>query len=191
MLSSTTEETMTYYGAKDLAESFRTVRKNTIQIAQDIPEDKYSFKAAPEARTVEKLLTHIALASRFQYHINAIERLSSLENFDFMAWFQKMGAEEAKSRTKAEVIDLLTKEGEIWANFVAGTSEEFLSQLVTFPQGATPPAKTRFELFLAVKEHEMHHRAQLMLIERIVGIVPHLTRQMQERMTRRQQETQR
>jgi hypothetical protein len=28
----------------------------------------------------------------------------------------------------------------------------------------------------------MHHRAQLMLVERILGIVPHLTRQMQERL---------
>jgi len=32
-----------------------------------------------------------------------------------------------------------------------------------------------------VKEHEMHHRAQLMLIERVLGIVPHLTREMQAR----------
>jgi uncharacterized damage-inducible protein DinB len=37
-------------------------------------------------------------------------------------------------------------------------------------------------MVLGVKEHEMHHRGQLMLIERMVGIVPHLTRQMQERM---------
>jgi hypothetical protein len=28
----------------------------------------------------------------------------------------------------------------------------------------------------------MHHRAQLMLMERMLGIVPHLTRQMKERM---------
>jgi uncharacterized damage-inducible protein DinB len=35
---------------------------------------------------------------------------------------------------------------------------------------------------LSVKEHEMHHRAQLMLIERMLGITPHLTRRMQERM---------
>jgi uncharacterized damage-inducible protein DinB len=33
-----------------------------------------------------------------------------------------------------------------------------------------------------VKEHEMHHRGQLMLIERIIGIVPHLTREFQARM---------
>ena len=29
---------MNYYGAKELANSFRTVRKNTIQTAEDIPE---------------------------------------------------------------------------------------------------------------------------------------------------------
>src|SRR5688572_12500023 len=103
---------MTYYGARELAESFRTVRKNTIQIAQDIPEEKYSFAAAPDTRTVEKLLTHIALGYRFQYQINAVERLSNLEKFDFMALFQQMGAEEAKPRNKAGVIDLLEKEGE-------------------------------------------------------------------------------
>ena len=38
-------------------------------------------------------------------------------------------------------------------------------------------------MILSVKEHEMHHRGQLMLIERLVGIVPHLTREMQARMT--------
>ena len=37
-------------------------------------------------------------------------------------------------------------------------------------------------MLLGVKEHEMHHRAQLFLIERMVGIVPHLTRARQERM---------
>jgi hypothetical protein len=29
----------------------------------------------------------------------------------------------------------------------------------------------------------MHHRGQLMLIERIIGIVPHLTRDMQARIS--------
>jgi uncharacterized damage-inducible protein DinB len=45
----------------------------------------------------------------------------------------------------------------------------------------TPSGKSRFEMILGVKEHEMHHRGQLMLIERMLGIVPHLTRDMQAR----------
>ena len=30
---------MTYYGGRELADAFRTVRGNTIQIAEDIPEN--------------------------------------------------------------------------------------------------------------------------------------------------------
>ena len=51
---------MTYYGAKELADSFRTVRKNTILVAEDIPDSKYSYRAAPETRSVGELLFHIA-----------------------------------------------------------------------------------------------------------------------------------
>ena len=177
---------MNYYGAKELAESFRTVRKNTIQVAEDIPEDKYGFKAADDIRSVEKLLTHIALAPQFQLLIHG-DKLTTLEGFDFPARMQHMLAEEAKPRTKAQVIEMLRSGGEKWAAFVEGLSDDFLGQALTMPQGGTPPQRTRFDMILGVKEHEMHHRGQLMLIERIIGVVPHLTRQMQERMARQQQ----
>ena len=74
---------MNYYGAKELAESFRTVRKNTIQIAEDIPEDKYGFQATPETRTVAQLLTHIAISYKFQHQVHAKDRRSTLEGFRF------------------------------------------------------------------------------------------------------------
>jgi uncharacterized damage-inducible protein DinB len=171
-----------YYGAKDLAESFRTVRKNTITIAQEIPEDKYNFRAAPDLRTVAELLTHIALSYSFQYHVQAEKKLTTLEGFDFPAFLQRMIAQEKQPRTKEQIIELLRTSGETWATFVAGLSDEFLGEKVQMRQGMVPPAKTRFEMILSVKEHEMHHRGQLMVIERMIGIVPHMTRAMQERM---------
>jgi uncharacterized damage-inducible protein DinB len=174
---------MTYYGAKELAESFRTVRKNTILVAEDIPEDKYGFSPAKDLRTIEKLLTHIALSNRFQYRIHG-NKLTTMEGFNFPALMQELTAEEAQPRTKAEVIALLRTEGEKWATFVESCSDEFLGQAILMPPGGSPPQRTRFDMILSVKEHEMHHRGQLMLIERILGIVPHLTRQMQERMAR-------
>lgn len=178
---------MTYYGAKEMAESFRTVRKNTIQVAEDIPEDKYDFKAATDVRSVEKLLTHIVLATRFQYQIHAIEKRTTMEGFNFPALMQEIMAEEAKPRTKAQVIELLRSEGERWANFVSEVSDDFLAQVVMMPPGGTPPQRTRFDMISSVKEHEMHHRGQLMLIQRMIGVVPHLTRQMQQRMAQMQQ----
>ena len=173
---------MTYYGAQELAASFRTVRKNTVTIAEEIGEQHYGFRAAPDTRTVGQMLTHIAVVPRMQEQIHAGEHRSTLEGFDFPGVFGKILAEEQPQRSKQEVIALLRTEGDRVAAWLEGLSEEFLSQQVTMPSGMTPPTKTRFEMLLSVKEHEMHHRAQLMLIERMVGIVPHMTREMQSRM---------
>lgn len=173
---------MNYYGAQDMAESFRTVRKNTLTIASEIPESKYTFKATPETRSVAQLLTHIAVSFTFQHQIHAVERRTTLEGFDFPSLMQRLGAEEQQQRSKAQIIDLLGSNGEKWAEWVAGLSDDFLGQRVNMPAGMTPSSKTRFEMILGVKEHEMHHRGQLMLIERQIGIVPHLTREMQAHM---------
>ena len=48
------------YGTKEMADSFRTVRKNTIQVAQDIPDDKYGFRAAEGVMTIGEMLAHLA-----------------------------------------------------------------------------------------------------------------------------------
>jgi uncharacterized damage-inducible protein DinB len=172
---------LNYYGAKQLADSFRTVRKNTLAIAQDIPEEKYGFRPAPDTRSVGELLAHIAVSNGFQEQIHVQERRSTLAGFDFPALMQRLTAEEKKPRTKEQTIELLKTSGEKWAGWLEGLTDDFLGEQVAMPQGATPASRTRFDMILSVKEHEMHHRGQLMLIERIVGIVPHLTRDMQAR----------
>jgi len=58
---------MNYYGAKDLADGLRTVRKNTLIMAEEIPEDRYGFRAAPETRTVAHILTQSSGAPRLKH----------------------------------------------------------------------------------------------------------------------------
>ena len=171
---------MNHYGAKELAASFRTVRKNTILTAQDIPEEKYSFRPAPDTRSVAELLSHIALGFNFGFLIHK-ERRKNLDGINFLEMMQRMSAEEKAPRSKEQILELLRANGETWAGFVEGLSDDFLAERVELPAGAVPPSRSRFDMILSVKEHEMHHRGQLMLIERIIGIVPHLTRDMQAR----------
>lgn len=173
---------MHYYGAKDLAESFRTVRNNTLKIAEEIGEEHYGFKATPDTRTVAQILLHIGLGSQLQEHIHSVAKLKTLEGFDFMGFFAPLMADEQEPHTKIQILTLLNEQGEHFAHFLESLSDDFLGQHVSMPAGMTPSSKTRFEMILGVKEHEMHHRAQLMLMERMIGIVPHLTRQMQARM---------
>jgi len=180
---------MTYYGAKDLASNFSTVRKNTIIIAEDIGEQHYGFRPAPDVRTVAQSLVHIALAPSFQEQIHGVERRTTMEGFDFASRFQKLAAEEQKPRNKAQIIAFLREEGDRFTKWLEGLSDDFLAERVKFMPGMTPDSKTRFEMILGVKEHEMHHRGQLMLVERIIGVVPHLTREMQQRMAAMNQRT--
>ena len=174
---------MNYYGGKELAAAFRTVRKNTIQIAQDIPENRYDFKPAPDARTVSQTLAHIAFGSDIALHIHG-NRIDDLMKLNFPELMQKIAAEESKPRSKAEIIALLQSQGEKFASYLEGLREPFLAERVAMPPGADPASKSRFEMLLSPKEHEMHHRAQLMTLERMIGVVPHLTRQRQEQMAR-------
>ena len=172
---------MTYYGARELARSFRTVRDNTIKIAQEIPEEKYGFRPAEGCRSIAETLVHIAVMSRVSEQIHAVDHRSTLVGFDFFGFRDKLQAEVKAPRTKAQILELLRTEGEKYAKVLEGASEAFLGELVEYPEGMEPRVKSRFEMLIAPKEHEMHHRGQLMLIERMLGITPHLTRQMDER----------
>jgi uncharacterized damage-inducible protein DinB len=172
---------MNYYGSKELADGFRIVRKNTVVIAEEIGDQHYGFRAAPDTRTVAQMLVHIANSSKLQEHIHGVERRRTLEGFDFPGFMGRMIADEQVSRTKAQIVGMLREEGDRFARWLDGLSDEFLGERVSMPAGMTPPSKARFEMIMGVKEHEMHHRGQLMLIERMVGVVPHLTREMQAR----------
>jgi uncharacterized damage-inducible protein DinB len=168
------------YDAKDLGRSFRTVRKNTIQIAEEIPEDKYDFRPSEGGRSVAETLRHIAVTTNWPIQAHG-ERLRALTVDMFPKVHARMAQAEAELKTKSDIVKALHRNGEEFAEFMEGLSDDVLAETVSFPPQANMPPKTRFEMLLSTKEHEMHHRAQLMVIERMLGIVPHLTRAMEER----------
>jgi hypothetical protein len=182
---------MTYYGPKDLASAFRTVRNNTIQIAEDVPEEHYGFRAAPDTRSFAATLVHISNIPKIAYETQVVLKLNTMAGFDFMGFMGPLIADETKPHSKAELLQRLTEGRDFTSGWIEKLSDEFLAEPVgMFPAPGNPPTKSRFEMLLGLKEHEMHHRAQLMLMERMLGIVPHLTRRMQEMMARRQAEAQ-
>jgi uncharacterized damage-inducible protein DinB len=172
---------MQEYDAKDLARSFRVVRKNTIQIAEDIPEDKYDFRPAEGVRTVAETLRHLTVGTTWPIRAHG-ERLTELKFEMFGEVMAQAKQAEAKLHTKSDILKALHENGEAFATFMEGLNDNVLAEQVSFPPQAQMPPKTRFEMLLSTKEHEMHHRGQLMLVERMLGITPHLTRQMEERM---------
>lgn len=169
---------MQLYGAKQLADSMRTVRKNTILIAEDIPENHYGYRPTPDSRSVRETLVHIASLWRFDRIVHEEQHLFSLEGFDFGALFRMSETEEKLLRSKSDIVGLLQTQGHRWCQWVEGLSETLLAEQVRQPGGGL---RNRFEMLMGTKEHEMHHRGQLTVMERMLGIVPHLTRNRQAR----------
>lgn len=160
------------YEVRQLVDGIRAVRQNTVRIAEDIPESQYDYRPTPQSRSVAETLVHIAWLWTSDHLMHAERRLDSLEGFDFPALLAMSAAEEKRARSKAEIIDLLRTDGERWAAWVAQLPEAFLAERVRLPDGSSV---NRFEMLLGTKEHEMQHRAQLTVIERLLGIVPRPT----------------
>ena len=163
---------MLSYGAKEMAESWRTVRKNTIQIAEDIPADKYDFRATPETMSVAQMLAHLATGTHWAEQMHFVDRKHEVAGAEFGRYFGEGAAMAAQLTSKDQIVDALITRGEGFALQLEAMTDEQLAEPVVLPNAT----KSRFEMLLGVKEHEMHHRAQLMVIERLLGIVPHLTR---------------
>jgi uncharacterized damage-inducible protein DinB len=169
------------YGGKDLADAFRTVRRNTIQIAEDIPDEQYGYRATPEVRTVAEELAHVAAATWWHQQLHGAERKAFVTFEDFGTYMARTGEIERGLTAKSQIVEALRRDGEAFAQFLEALTPDALAERVGFPPPVQPSTKSRFEMLLAAKEHEMHHRARLMLIERLLGIVPHLTRARQAR----------
>ena len=83
---------------------------------------------------------------------------------------------EKENFSKQQIIELLQTEGERLSDWIERLPDLVLIETVQMPEGFHPERKTRFEMLVGAKEHEMHHRAQLMVVQRLLGIVPHLSR---------------
>src|SRR5260370_1651828 len=125
---------MTCYGPKEMAASFRTVRGNSIKMAEESPEESYSCRGAPGCRSVAETLVHIAVGARLQEKIHFTDRVDTLVGFDFFSFMGKQVAEEQVPRSKAEILKMLHTEGEKYAQALEGLSEAALAQTAQYPQ---------------------------------------------------------
>ena len=105
------------YTAKDLGRAFRTVRENTIQIAEEIPADKYGFRPAEGSQTVAETLAHIAVTPGMQMRIHG-DRMTDMKFEFFQTYTSLRMAEAAQLTAKADIVKALHNEGEEFATFL-------------------------------------------------------------------------
>ncbi len=158
-------------------ESFRAVRANTIKVARDIPEENYSFRPAEGTPTVLQLFHSIIQRTEFLVTVATICEPVTITHETRDAVFARICTTDTETLiTKAQILKALVKSMENIEQRVNAHNEDFLNETFTTPWQKIQP---RLWIIQCAKEQEMVYRAQLLQIERMLGIVPHTTRRQQ------------
>jgi len=150
-----------------LLKQWNETGRKLIDMAEDFPENKYDFKAAPSTRTFGERLIHAAAANYF---------------FTNLALGQKAPGEEdpprAQFKNKAAVVAYIRKSFADGAAAIKSKGDKGILDLVVDPFGFDDPQHAGqnqirlFDLAENVVEHSGEIYGQLTVYYRAAGMVP-------------------
>lgn len=157
-----------------ILDSFQGVRSHTIEVARDIPEDKYAFRAAEGFPTVLEVFQAVISVTEFMVGAALSPEFIAVTAETRDEVFARINPTRiADVTTKAAVVDALQSSIQGIVARVEAADEAWLNSTFRAPDGIT---KVRLWVINCAKEQEMIRRNQLYLVERMIGIVPHTTR---------------
>src|SRR5262245_5430784 len=157
---------------EELIQRWTSVRKGLISEVNQIPEDKFSFRGTPETRTIEEMIKHIVTTERVLVREQCRES-GTLGSQPSPHHFAEHAPHVATTQGKEALVTLLNNSIEESMQVVRQFGEEGLKQDTRHFDGST---LSKFSFLSFVMSHEMYHRGQIALCERMLGIEQELTR---------------
>ena len=155
---------------EEICGQWQDVRNGLIKEAELIPAEQFEFRAAPETRSVIQLLHHIIEAER------VLAGEICRDNTNFQRGFPALIAEHAghvkEAATKDAVLELLRSSLEDTTALIGGFGEANFDKIMTRFDGKQVRKSLMVSFIVA---HEMYHRGQLTVYQRLLGIEPALT----------------
>lgn len=135
-------------------EKWENSKNYLVEMAEAMPEDKYSYKPTERQKTFQEQLLHIK------------------QNMDWLSstYFskEKKDAKKATYTTKAEVIKAITEAFDNTAAIIKKASAEELKEIVEFFAGP----KTKLQILNLLQDHVTHHRGQLIVYLNLNDVKP-------------------
>jgi len=128
----------------------------TLEFAEAMPADKYSFKPVPEVFSFAEQLLHIAQATTWICTSYISNDTPPRMNF------------QAEGQSKEDVIKVVTEMFDFVAGALAKVTDEQAEENVETFAGQMK----RKQALLLMRDHVTHHRGQMVVYVRLNGIVP-------------------
>jgi len=155
---------------ESIIEGWKEVRAGLINEARQIPADKFSFQPAGESRTVRQLLQHLVESQKFLVG-EACRPDTNLMRHSFAENIQHYAPGVREINDKDELLQLLSDTMDESAEKLRAAAAEMQNSMKRFD--GKEMTKAAFMSFAIA--HEMYHRGQLTVYERLLNIEPALT----------------
>jgi DinB superfamily len=150
-----------------LLKEWNEIGRKLIAMAEDFPEDKYSFKAAPTTRTFVERLIHAAAANYFFTNSATGRKPPSLED-----------PPRAQFKNKTAVVAYLRKSFADGAAAIEAKGDKGILDAIVDPFAQDTPGKAGKEMIRlidlahSVDEHSSEVYGQLSVYYRVAGMIP-------------------
>lgn len=158
-----------------LIETWKEVRKGLIEEVSQIPEDQFSFRVTPETRSVSELLQHIIETQKVLVG-EAARPETNLMRQTLADHAREYAPEVAGVNDKNGLIELLRSSMETSEATMRGSADK----LNETGRGLGGREVEKIDLLSFSISHEMYHRGQLTVYERLLKLEPALTRRFRE-----------
>lgn len=156
-----------------LVETWKDFRKGLIAEVEQIPEDKFDFRATPETRSIAELLQHIVEVQKMVIG-EAGRADGNMRRQSFADHIKEYAPGVNTITNKNGLLELLRSSMEVCEANIRSINDLMQGTIGGIDGKPTPKLKA---VNFAIS-HEMYHRGQLTVYERLINLEPALTRQL-------------
>lgn len=153
-----------------LITTWKEIRAGLIEEATQIPAEQFSFRATPDTRTVTEVLQHAVEAQKMLVG-EACRTETNLLRQSFADHIKEYAPEVQGITDKNGLLELLRSSMELAEATIRAQGDKLNQSMRRFD--GKEMSKLNFLHFAAT--HEMYHRGQLTVYERLMNIEPALT----------------
>lgn len=156
--------------SQTVMKSWKDVRNGLIDEVEKIPDDQMLFRATPDTRSIAEILQHIVETQKILVGETCREN-SNLFRQSFAAHGQEYASGVRDVTDKQGLIELLRSSMEAADASVVAHADMWNAPM----NGLTGQPTTKGAILAFASSHEMYHRGQLTVYERLLKIEPVLT----------------